>query len=341
MWETTVTTGRRIGEVLQVRWDCLGRYGGLPMFWHDQTKVGNYDAAIRIPERLHDLLAERQRKTLDRFVTEHGRRPDRAERDVLALFPSTHRNPDGTVALTYQWFHSRFTGWVDSLDIGHCVPHQARHTLATNLLRAGASLTHIRTYLGQVSDRMAEHYVHLSHSDLEDVLQHVWVAGPGAANPGEVLAGHTTPMNPEQAQALAIDLSRRSTPAEGGFCTFQPVVDGGACPWGMDCHNCDKFVLSGADLLYWRRKREQWRQLAEGAPDDTTAEYLHRHFEPTARAIDGLEKALAGLGLLDQALAMDLRKPQDYFHRVWSTAFRAADLADAAPPETGDDEASA
>ncbi|MFF0630857.1 hypothetical protein ACFYU2_45825, partial [Streptomyces sp. NPDC004296] len=62
---------------------------------------------------------------------------------------------------------------------------------------------------------------------------------------------------------------------------------------------------------------------------------LHAHpkphyFEPTARAIAGLESALAGLGLLDDALALDLRKPQDYFHRVWSTAFRAADLADAA-----------
>jgi hypothetical protein len=117
-------------------------------------------------------------------------------------------------------------------------------------------------------------------------------------------------------------------PREGGFCTFQPVVDGGTCPWNLDCHNCDRFVLSGADLLYWRRKREQWRQLAEGAPDDATADYLHRYFEPTARAIDGLEKALAGLGLLDQALALDLRKPQDYFHRVWSTAFRASDLTE-------------
>ena len=65
-----------------------------------------------------------------------------------------------------------------------------------------------------------------------------------------------------------------------------------------------------------------------GRPDDATADYLHRHFEPTARAIDGLEKALAGLGLLDQALALDLRKPQDYFHRVWSTAFRASDLTE-------------
>ncbi|MFC8521109.1 hypothetical protein [Streptomyces sp. NPDC057257] len=59
---------------------------------------------------------------------------------------------------------------------------------------------------------------------------------------------------------MAIDLSRRSTPAEGGFCTFQPVGDGGACPWNLDCHNCAKFVL------YWRREREQWRLLAEGAP---------------------------------------------------------------------------
>jgi hypothetical protein len=175
--------------------------------------------------------------------------------------------------------------------------------------------------------------LHLTSSDLENVLQHVWVAGPGAADPGELLAGETTPLTRQQAQALAIDLSRRSTPAEGGFCTFQPVVDGGACPWNLDCHNCDKFVLSGADLLYWQRKREQWRLLAEGAPDDATADYLHRYFEPTARAIDGLEKALAGLGLLDDALALDLRKPQDYFHRVWSTAFRAADLADAGSDE--------
>jgi integrase len=330
MWEITVTTGRRIGEVLQVRWDCLGRYGGLPLFWPNQTKVGNYDAAIRIPERLHDLIAARQIKTLERFTTQHGRRPDGTECARLALFPTTHRNHDGTVALTYQWFHTRFRAWINELDLGHCVPpHQARHTLATNLLRAGASLTHIRTYLGQVSDRMAEHYVHLSNSDLEHVLQQVWVAGPGTANPGELLTSDTTPMTREQAQALAIDLSRRSTPTEGGFCTFQPVVDGGNCPWNLNCHSCDKFVLSGADLLYWRRKREQWRQLAEGAPDEATADYLHRYFEPTARAIDGLERALAGLGLLDQALALDLRKPQDYFHRVWSVAFHATDLASA------------
>ena len=340
VWETIVATGRRVGEVLAVRWDCLGRYGGLAMFWHDQTKVGNYDVAVRIPEHVYAVLAQRQRTTLDRFTARHGQAPTAAQRAGLALFPSPSRNGDGTTALTHQWFHRAFSAWVADLDLGHYVPHQARHTMATNLLRSGASLTHIRRYLGHVSDRMAEHYIHLSHCDLENVLQHVWVAGPAATDPGQVLTDGTSPLTRQQAQALAIDLSRRATPAEGGFCTFQPVVKGSACPWNLDCHNCDKFVLSGADLLYWRRKREQWRQLAEGAPDDTTADYLHRHFEPTAQAIDGLEKALAGLGLLEEALALDLRTPQDYFHRIWATAFRAHDLADAAhhTPDALDDE---
>jgi len=41
-------------------------------------------------------------------------------------------------------------------------------------------------------------------------------------------------------------------------------------------------------------------------------------------------------GLLDQALAMDLRRPQDYFGRMWSTGFPIEDLA--ADPNGFDDE---
>jgi integrase len=332
-WEAIVYTGRRCNEVLKLRLDCLGRYLDFPMLWHDQTKVGNYNEGIRIPEPLYKRLSERRRKTLDRFEDRHGRQPTPQERASIALFPSHIRNPREDQAISYGHFYRCFKEWVDTLDFGTAVPHQARHSLATSLLRAGAGLTHIRRYLGQVSDRMAEHYTKIAHSDLEDVLHAVWVAGPGAPNPGELISGDSAPLTREQAVALALDVSRRSTPADGGFCTFQPVVRGGACPWNLDCENCDKFVLSGADLLYWRRKQEQWRSIAERAPDDATAEYLHQVFAPTARAIEGLEKALAGLGLLDEALAMDLRRPQDYFHRIWSTNFRAVDLANVTTDE--------
>ncbi|MEU8151545.1 hypothetical protein [Nonomuraea sp. NPDC048901] len=150
---------------------------------------------------------------------------------------------------------------------------------------------------------------------------------PDRPGQGELVSRGVTPLPPEEARALVLDLNRRSTPADGGICTYQVVVDGGACPWKLDCENCDKFVMTGADLLYWRRKREHWYSLAERAPNDDMADWLHKIFEPTARAIDGLERALAGLGLLEDALALDMRRPQDYFHRLWSTGFKISELA--------------
>ena len=329
IWEALIVTGRRASEIRQLRLECLGRYNGLPMLWHDQTKVNSYDQAIRIPEPLHQRLTRRQDITIGRFHRRYGRAPTPAERAQVALFPRRAGNRDFTQPVSAAWFNVHFRAWVDRLDIGRWVPHQARHTLATSLLRNGASLTHVKRYLGQVSERMAEHYVHLANTDpvLEDALNAIWVAGPAAAHPGEILSAGTTAMSRQQAEALAVDLTRRSTPAEGGFCTYQPVVGGQPCPFNLNCHGCQKFVLSGADLLYWRRKREQWTTLAERAPDPATADYLHQSFAPTARAIDGLEKALTAAGLLDQALALDLRRPQDYFARVWSLAFRSHDLA--------------
>ncbi len=342
-WETIIVTGRRCGEVLNLRLDCLGRYGGLPMLWHDQTKVGNYDQALRIPERLHQLLEARQRKTLALFTARHNRPPAAEERAQLALFPSNQRNSNGRRPLSYKWFHKGFKLWIDDLDIGRWVPHQARHSLATSLLRAGATLTHIRRYLGQVSERMAEHYVHLTQSDSPNPTWKTSSSRSAVAGPAPPAPANSSPGTPTRSPAPKHKPSRSTSlaaapPPRAASAPSSPSFDGGNCPWNLNCHSCDKFVLSGADLLYWRRKREQWRLLAEGAPDDATADYLHDYFEPTARAIDGLEKALAGLGLLDDALALDLRKPQDYFHRIWSTAFRASDLTAAGAPDGGTEE---
>ena len=292
MWEITVTTGRRIGEVLQVPLGLPGplRRAADVLARPDQGRqLRRRDPHPRTAARRHRRAATQDPGSLHRPARSPARR--RRTRRAGAVpdhppQPRRQRRAEPTSGSTA----GSASGSPNSTSATACRIRPATPWPPTCCAPAPASPTSAR-YLGQVSDRMAEHYVHLSNSDLEDVLQQVWVAGPGTANPGELLTSDASPMTREQAQALAIDLSRRSTPAEGGFCTFQPVVDGGACPWNLDCHNCDKFVLSGADLLYWRRKREQWRQLAEGAPDDATADYLHRYFEPTARAIDGLEKS--------------------------------------------------
>jgi hypothetical protein len=186
---------------------------------------------------------------------------------------------------------------------------------------------------------MAERYIDVAVSEIEDVLQHVWVAGAGAANPGQLLSEPTEALTREQAMAIAVDLSRRSTPADGGFCTFQPVVNGGACPWKLDCHNCDKFVLSGADLLYWRRKRKGGFRWPSGHPTTPRPSTCTVSLNPPPRSIDGLEKALAARSwALQEALALDLRRPQDYFHRLWSLNFPARDLTHAPASAAGKDE---
>ncbi|MFD5478221.1 tyrosine-type recombinase/integrase [Streptomyces hawaiiensis] len=153
--------------------------------------------------------------------------------------PLVPKEPDGTVAITYSIFGNAFRDRLEALDIGTWVLHQVRHPLATNLLKNGAGLHRIKQYLGQTSVRMAEHYAKVASSEVDDALERVWVSGPGSAEPGPLLASPAEHMTRAEAQAMAIDLSRRSTPAEGGFCTYQPVVRGDACPWNLDCHNCD------------------------------------------------------------------------------------------------------
>jgi integrase len=87
IWETIIATGRRAGEVLGLRLDCFGVHNGVPMLWHDQTKVDNFNDGIRIPDYAYQRLEERRRKTLTRYQNRYGRTPTPGERAAMALFP--------------------------------------------------------------------------------------------------------------------------------------------------------------------------------------------------------------------------------------------------------------
>jgi hypothetical protein len=92
------------------------------MFWHDQTKVGNFDEGIRICERLFQQLESRQAKTIDRFIQRNGRLPSATDRLEPALFPRATSDRRGLKGVSYGWFSTQFSTWVKGLDLAGAVP---------------------------------------------------------------------------------------------------------------------------------------------------------------------------------------------------------------------------
>lgn len=186
-------------------------------------------------------------------------------------------------------------------------------------------MAHVKKILGHVSEAMSEAYVLIAGSQVEPYLQQVWVKGPGSTSPGEVVL---LPAEEDKTTASRLLIDLAVIPVEHGLCTFKPVAGGAGCPFGKACHACEHFVLTGADYTYWKRQEQRQAALAEGAPSTEARDYLYQAFEPSSAAIAGLEKALTGAGLLDQARQLDLRSPrQDFFDPIWRTGWRAEDLA--------------
>ena len=328
IWSIQVQCGRRIGEVVKLRLDCVGEHLGRTWLWVDMTKVAKLDYAIQIPRDVYDLIRVRQAKTMERFRLKHGVAPTATQQRSIALFPSRVTNPTFERSLSPSSFAVAFKAWLatDQIALPGHTTHQARHTLATRLVNAGASMTHVKRVLGHVSERMSDSYVLIAGSQVEPFLQQVWVNGPGNARPGQVVL---TPSDAEvsTAERLMVDLA--AIPTEHGLCTFKPVVGGFECPFGRRCDSCEHFVITGADYSYWKRQEQRWAAMAEGAPDEAARAYIYGGFERSSLALAGLEKALVALGLLGQAKELDLRSPhQDFFDPVWAQGWRAGDLVE-------------
>lgn len=339
IWFIQARVGRRIGEVVNLRWDCVSENLGRTFAYFDMTKVGQLDYAVQIPINVYEVIKERQAKTAERFRLRFGRQMTVQERLTVALFPSTTKNPNLERSISNETFSTAFREWISELDLGRVVSRQARHTLATRLVEAGAPMVAVKQVLGHVSERMSEHYVTLAGEFVEPYLQQVWVRGAGSPEPGELVL-QPADLDASVVQRKMLDLA--ALPTEHGLCVYKPVVGGDDCPFGRKCHDCEHFVLTGADYSYWKRQQERWTTWAEGAPDEATRDYIYGLFEKSSKAIEGLEKALATLGLLDEAKEVDLRNPyQDFFEPMWNHGFVARDLiaiADGTLAEEGSDD---
>jgi integrase len=326
IWFIQIRVGRRIGEVVNLRYDCVSEHLGRKYAWFDMTKVNQLDYGVLVPDDVFWVIRERQKKTAERYRLKYGVVPTGKTAQKIALFPSTQQNSHFLSAIAIATFQDRFKKWLQDIELPGHVSHQARHTLATRLVDAGAPMVVVKQILGHVSERMSEHYTLISSAKIEPYLQQVWVKGPGSKTPGELVR---TPEPPADSAIKLKLIDIAALPTEGGLCTFKPVVGGADCPKGLRCNDCEDFVLTGADYAYWKRQEERWATYAENAPDDSSRAYVYQLFQNSSMAIAGLEKALSTLGLLEQAKDVDLRNPyQDFFDPIWNRGWRAKDLID-------------
>ena len=145
-------TGMRIGECADLAYDCLHQVG--PGRW-----------AIHVP--LGKLKTERM-VPVDSFVCELVQR--------LRFFRSFDPCPDdGRLLARYsgkQTLIKRFRLYLSEIvtSVGissRVVPHQLRHTYATEMVRAGVSLPALMTLLGHVKAEMTMKYVLVAGDDLQ------------------------------------------------------------------------------------------------------------------------------------------------------------------------------
>jgi integrase len=141
-------TGMRIGEVVDLSFDCL----------HSQ---GSDSWAILVP--LGKLQRERM-VPVDASVCALVHR--------LRFFRSFEIQPADTfIRKLRQYFHEATA----AAGIGsRIVPHQLRHTYATEMMRAGVALPAIMKILGHTSPGMTMLYLDIALTDLEKEFQRAW-----------------------------------------------------------------------------------------------------------------------------------------------------------------------
>jgi hypothetical protein len=316
-----------------------------PYLWRDITKVNVVDYGMPCFVPVYQRLQRRQELTRAQLRTRYA--PDLANLNArqraavedewdrtMPLFPSPVRNPDLRLPVSQDGFRAVFTDWFEGLGLSGITTHRTRATLATSLLNNGAPAALVRQVLGHFSEEALAHYARYSDQKVVRHLQQVWTAGPGMDDPGKLLMTPTAAAATGSSGAMASRIDLTVIPVEHGLCRYGPVVGGSDCPAAKNCSDgpngpCEHFVLTGADLAYWERKRDAAYHFAEGAPSEEARDYILEKWKPWDLVIAGLRAALDELGLLAAAEQLDLRSPlQDFFHPLFSTGLPVNELSD-------------
>jgi integrase len=149
-------TGMRIGECVDLSFDCLRSTG--PHQWALHVPLGKLKTERMVPVD-SSVVTVIQRLRFFRFLDPHP--PD----GLLLARCSTR---DALIRQLRNYLHQV----CHSLGLStRIVPHQLRHTYATEMLRAGVSLPALMKLLGHTSPNMTLLYIEVALNDLQREFQ--------------------------------------------------------------------------------------------------------------------------------------------------------------------------
>ena len=145
-------TGMRIGECVDLSYDCLGNVG--PDRWAIHVPLGKFKTERMVP--------------VDAFVCELVQRLRFFRSfDPLPPDPWLLSRPDGKQALIRQLRYCLHEVTAAAGITTRIVPHQLRHTYASEMIRSSVTLPALMKLLGHADPEMTMRYVDVTSSDLQ------------------------------------------------------------------------------------------------------------------------------------------------------------------------------
>lgn len=274
-----IETGRRIGELCTLRFDCLIQDpSGAHYLRHVQTKLAT-EAEIPISDDLVAIVRQQQAWVAARWPSSPF------------LFPAKRSNPDGRRPFGVRTFVAALKAYAAAIDLrdanGRPVrlgPHRFRHTAGTRMINSGVPQHVVQRYLGHASPEMTDVYAKLHDATLRAEFDRYIHGRVGIT--GEAVQLTAEAAAKVDARFLKERLAHQALP--NGFCGLPLRQE---CPHANACLTCAHFETDVRFLNIHRRQRDDTRQLI----DQARSAGRQRQVEMNQRVVTNLDRIIGAL----------------------------------------------
>jgi integrase len=292
-----IECGRRVGEVVALKSSCLLRdtQTNEPYlrYWNQKMK-----------REAHCPLDEELAKEIeDHIAANRVTWPT----GLIAVFPATHLNPDGTRPIHAGAFRTRLQNWLDECEVldpdtgevARITPHQWRHTFAVRLVDSDVPLPVIARLLDHDSLAMTSHYARVS----DRKARAEWERARKVNGQGErVFLVPNEDLSEAAYVAHKLAQSRHALP--NGYCR---LASHKSCEHLNPCFSCPLFVTTPKFLPELRRHRDE---VAAHLVLNLEAKRA-RPAEKDAQDLERLDKIIDALAQPDAELASGVPHLED------------------------------